>query len=472
MTGGGAGTAAADAGSGRRRTLGRSYAALTAALLLGGLLVGEVLLLATGLVTGLLGLAGWAYVAGSRVEGLRWLYARRTAWPSREGWIFSGLALALGLAAVNTGANLLYLVFAMMCAGFLVSGFLCLNAVRGVRVESVPPAPVPVGEAATLRVRIENRKWLLPSHSLRVDVARAPDGLSLSEAAFVPRIAGRGRAEGVVRIACRRRGLHSLGGWRLSTDFPFGLVRKSVWHAGGPTLTVLPRVGTLSRAAVRGRAAPSPRPEGADGRRPGDAEFHGLRDYRHGDNPRRIHWRSSARAQKLLVRDLREELAAPAIVCVAGRGDGPALDPTADVAATLLRAFRLRGRAPILALAGDPPIRAVAGDGAGDEAARLALARWTGGSPARVLDALSAAEVVGATVVAIAPDRATADATAEEARRRGADSVEAWTPEETIARGWVTFERGAWEFPARADAGGRSGGTTEESPPMGRGGRR
>ncbi|MCI0342149.1 MAG: DUF58 domain-containing protein [Planctomycetales bacterium] len=446
--------AAAAPAPGRLRALGRSYAALTAGLILSGLVLGEVLLLATGIVTGLLGAAAWAYVAGSRVESLRWLYARRGARVSREGWLFVALALGLCGAAMNTGANLLYLVFAMMCAGLIVSGILCLNAIRGIRLTGPSPAPVPAGGAAALRVRIENRKWLFPSHSLRVD-AQVPDGLSLAEAAFVPQVPARGHAEGLVRILCRRRGLYPLGDLRVSTDFPFGLVRKSVWCRGGLTLAVLPRVGTLTRAALGGRPAPNARADGGDGRRPGDGEFHGLRDYRDGDNPRRIHWRSTARARRLMVRDFREERISPALLCVAGLGDGPALDPSADMAATVLHAWRLGGRAPILALSADPPACVRASDGAGEHAARLALAGWTGGLPERALDAVPGPEIAAATVLVIAPDRDAAEAAGAEARRRGAANVEVWTPAEVTANGWVAFEDGSWQF---QEAAGRADG--------------
>jgi uncharacterized protein (DUF58 family) len=76
-------------------------------------------------------------------------------------------------------------------------------------------------------------------------------------------------------------------------------VRRVVATAEGGTLTVRPRAHRLRRSLTA--AFESGEAEAAS-RRSGDQHFHALRDYVLGDEPRTVHWRSTARAGKLVVR--------------------------------------------------------------------------------------------------------------------------------------------------------------------------
>src|SRR5690606_13040334 len=82
-----------------------------------------------------------------------------------------------------------------------------------------------------------------------------------------------------------------------------GLFVKARALAVEDELVVLPAVRPIALPAWRGRR----QGEAATrvvGRR---GEFFGLREYREGDDRRAIHWRSSARAGRLLVREAEEE---------------------------------------------------------------------------------------------------------------------------------------------------------------------
>jgi uncharacterized protein (DUF58 family) len=79
----------------------------------------------------------------------------------------------------------------------------------------------------------------------------------------------------------------------VSTRFPFGLFEKGREQEVPATLVVHPVRVPAPPARVRARPGDGERPEP----RPGSgAEFHSLRDFRAGDDPRAVHWRSSARA--------------------------------------------------------------------------------------------------------------------------------------------------------------------------------
>ena len=113
--------------------------------------------------------------------------------------------------------------------------------------------------------------------------------------------AGQSR-KGVYRGRLVERGRYRFGPLRASTRFPFGLFSRTITLGKPETLIVLPRLGRLTRGwAARRQEAFA----GTDRRRrrPGaEGDFYGVREWRSGDGRRLIHWRSSARLGKLVVR--------------------------------------------------------------------------------------------------------------------------------------------------------------------------
>ena len=103
-----------------------------------------------------------------------------------------------------------------------------------------------------------------------------------------------------------RRGQRPIGPFTLLQGDPWGVVSRVVDHTEGGLITVHPRVFPVRRSLAAHRIVSDS--ETAD-RRLGDMHFHALRDYVMGDEPRMVHWRSSARAGHLVV---RQNLAATA----------------------------------------------------------------------------------------------------------------------------------------------------------------
>ena len=93
---------------------------------------------------------------------------------------------------------------------------------------------------------------------------------------------------------------------RLSTRFPFGLFchRTTV----GPTdlLVVFPRLGRLTRGWAARHHESFAGAKRREQRAGVDGDFYGIRPWRSGDTRRWIHWRTSARAGKLMVRQFEQ----------------------------------------------------------------------------------------------------------------------------------------------------------------------
>ncbi|WP_285223052.1 DUF58 domain-containing protein, partial [Frankia nepalensis] len=116
----------------------------------------------------------------------------------------------------------------------------------------------------------------------------------------VRRLAGSGSRVVEIALDTRRRGVISFGPVLVRRADPFGLVSSVTRLASADALRVRPRARPLGAPP----AAPARDPDGrtADGAA-GGVIFHGLREYVSGEDLRFVHWPSSARTGRLMVRE-------------------------------------------------------------------------------------------------------------------------------------------------------------------------
>jgi uncharacterized protein (DUF58 family) len=211
-------------------------------------------------------------------------------------------AFSLGLAATNTGNNLLYLLFAMLLGFITISGFLSEQAHRGLEVRRVFPGVVHAGTPAYFGLALTNRKRRIPSFSLHLEEADPASGTLQRQ--YLLRLGPREDSTWMYPLVFPRRGPQRLSGYRVWTRFPFGLFTKATRLRDPAEVLVLPAVYPL-----RGRSRGTPWRNGERPlpRRGHGTELHALRDFRPGDDPRLIHWKSTARLGRLILRELEDE---------------------------------------------------------------------------------------------------------------------------------------------------------------------
>ena len=94
----------------------------------------------------------------------------------------------------------------------------------------------------------------------------------------------------------------------LGTRAPFGLIERRVTIPLDEEIVVYPRIGQLTRRWFQlQRQASENRMGKRHDRSSQQEEYHGLRDYRSGDSPRWIHWRTSARRGELMVKEFEQQ---------------------------------------------------------------------------------------------------------------------------------------------------------------------
>jgi uncharacterized protein (DUF58 family) len=253
---------------------------------------------------------------------------------------------AVGFAAMNTGNNLLYLLLGSMLGFMVVSSWLSEQAIRGLYIERRAPRPVTVGHDLRLVYEVTNRKRLLPSLAVEIVEAGLPDR------AFVAHVPPRGAVSAHSVNSFVRRGIYSLGTVTLSTAFPFGLFRKERDIEIRGEVVVWPRADRRVREPVVGRGRRRLAGVAAPGLAGARGEYRSLRGYRPGDDPRDIHWRSTARFREPVVREYERDGAETRWICLDTRLEPSECAEVAVEVAASLAAQAVAGHHPFALVAG------------------------------------------------------------------------------------------------------------------------
>ncbi|MEZ5340417.1 MAG: DUF58 domain-containing protein [Acidimicrobiales bacterium] len=160
---------------------------------------------------------------------------------------------------------------------------------------TICPSKVQVGEAATVTLTISN-----PAMTPIVD--RLLHEHIGDQVVVVPLrgLAPHAVTEHVLDLPTGRRGVFPIGPLVISRADPLGLLRRDVVQSDADELWVRPRVVPTHPAPV-GFAKDLEGPTN-DLSPAGDVSFHALREYNIGDDPRHVHWLSTARTGTLMVK--------------------------------------------------------------------------------------------------------------------------------------------------------------------------
>lgn len=243
------------------------------------------------------------------------------------GLVVFGLTVIVGFAAWNTGNNLLFVVFSMMVAAFIVSLVYVELNLRNLEIRVRFPDSSLVGEPTPVAVTLGNRKRFLPSVSVKVEMRgewrtaefrqrklEPPAWLKrfLPNAKAAKRIVGyfvymprRHEREQIVEIIFPTRGIFAVRDLEISTKFPLALwKRRQRLKVGETRIYAVPRPENVGdKIDVRSLKAG----QNLSRRRGGGQDLYALRDYQLSDDVRHIDWKATARTRKFIVREFTAE---------------------------------------------------------------------------------------------------------------------------------------------------------------------
>lgn len=264
---------------------------------------------------------------------------------TREGAIYLILALVIGIAALNTGNNLLFIVVSAMLAAIVVSGIASAMVLLGLELDVVVPEHLFAGTIAVARLTLRNRNRFVPSFSVSVvppKFNKVKKHISIHRSSFrfpprsepgkewflwpdlsvrwtresppsaelfrgsiyFPFIPARQSAQADLELTFTRRGSYVQEGFGLQTRFPFSFLTKTrtirmkrevvVYpsvEATDDLFEMLPLITGEFESYVRGRGC----------------DLYRIRDFEAEDSARHVDWKATARTGALKVREFTRE---------------------------------------------------------------------------------------------------------------------------------------------------------------------
>ncbi len=262
---------------------------------------------------------------------------------TRAGMIYILISVVIGIAAINTGNNLLYVIVASLLSAVLVSGIASAVVLRSLTLDVHLPERVFAERPMLARLLLQNTSTWLPSFSVRVVPAkrkkkdtwrweaytfgwprnrdpkdqwlRLPDRRLrrvpaaeekpiLRESVYFPFLAPEQELRADLEISFPARGRYSEKNFGLATRFPFSFLMKTrrvnlarevivypVVESTEQFLEVLPMVTGEFEAFVSGRGY----------------DLYRIREYQPDDSARHVDWKATARTGALKVREFSRE---------------------------------------------------------------------------------------------------------------------------------------------------------------------
>ncbi|MGW1552999.1 DUF58 domain-containing protein [Streptomyces sp. NPDC002346] len=218
-----------------------------------------------------------------------------------RSFLAAGIAAAICAYVLGQGdllrVGLLLSVLPLVCVTVLLR-----TRYRVAGTRRLSPSRVPAGTEARVHLRMENVSRLPTGLLMLQD--RVPYVLGPRPRFVLDRVEAGGRREVSYRVRSDLRGRYPLGPLQLRLSDPFGMCELTRSFSAYDTLVVVPRTQPLPPVRLSGEAS------GYGEGRQRSLALAGEDDviprgYRHGDDLRRVHWRSTARYGELMVR--REE---------------------------------------------------------------------------------------------------------------------------------------------------------------------
>jgi len=210
-----------------------------------------------------------------------------------------GISVSIGLIGWSKSINLLLILGFVLLGLMVCQGWIARRIVRGIRLNPGEGGTGFAGEPLAVSFELINSS---SKHcTLRIET---PLGLRWLFPELPPRTSIRASHDATFPT----RGCHRLGKFAAISAYPFGIVEYKKELAIVPELFVLPALGAIHEARLRKWLRSAGFGENRKMRTsiqhwPTEGDVRGIRPYRTGDNPRDIHWKTTARRGALHVRE-------------------------------------------------------------------------------------------------------------------------------------------------------------------------
>ena len=238
---------------------------------------------------------------------LLWLYAFLDRILTPQGRMFLAVYLAIASYSLILSRSPAVILF------FVLSGVLFFDFLLGLlfyprlKIKRTLPDRVTQGCEFQISYTIENRSSL-PCFDLIADPSLYMKHLTGTDS-FIPRLTLDGGETGTISrgFLLQKRGVHILPRPLIETGFPFQIFKLS--RSPGERQRIICHPGSIRLRSLRlpdgnARNSESVNSVASVGE---SMDFYGCREYRTGDDPRKIHWVASAKHAQFVVKEFQEE---------------------------------------------------------------------------------------------------------------------------------------------------------------------
>jgi uncharacterized protein (DUF58 family) len=264
---------------------------------------------------------------------------------THAGMVYAGLVIVIGVAALNTGNNLLYIIVAAMLAAIIVSGIASAVVLRDLQLDVRLPEHVFAGRGTTGKIVVRNPRKRVPSFSVSVVslqknknekhwglertafgfppgrpekeqwirtpdwrvrrvAAKTPAAEIFQGAAYFPYIPPKSEQRADLELRFEKRGHYQQNSFGLRTRFPFAFLSKTRRVQLQREVTVFPRIEPTDQffqilPLITGEMESFLRGRGHD--------LYRIREYTSEDSARHVDWKATAKSGMLKVREFTRE---------------------------------------------------------------------------------------------------------------------------------------------------------------------
>jgi uncharacterized protein (DUF58 family) len=255
---------------------------------------------------------------------------------TRAGWTVA--VVAAGLVAVGRLLGIFELFLLGAAAAVLLVGALVVVRRTPLRLDvsrTLHPPRVHAGSPSRVELSVRNRS----SRRTPVLTVRDPVGRGRSATVALAPLGQGQTMRAAYRLPTERRGILRVGPLSVEVSDPFGLAALSTTGAPVTELTVWPAVVDVDPLPHTVSDDPHGGADQASALAAGGEDFYALRPYAPGDDLRRVHWRSTARWDELLVRQEERPWQGRATVlvdCRRGHHSAASFERTVSAAASVV----------------------------------------------------------------------------------------------------------------------------------------
>jgi len=223
----------------------------------------------------------------------------------KAGYIYIILTILLGIAGVNTGNNLVYLIVSAMLSFMGLSGYLGKVNLKNLKIHIIPPEEIFAKIETPVVIKIENNKKFFPSFLLRVFIE--------DKNLLITFVDNKTSLEKHINLKFEKRGKRKIKEIKICSVFPFNFFKRCITAEINKELTIYPYPKKCKYIDGYGKNT----------KYRGETPLHnignsediiGIRNYTIGDSLKHIHWKATAKTGELKTKEFSSNQFKPILI--------------------------------------------------------------------------------------------------------------------------------------------------------------